>query len=202
VKYKESPPLDSTDSDSNNESSLENSSSESGAEDDLISPSIDHKSSEIEPYFGLQGNLSLQFGGLTQGNRNDFLEIKTRQSALLNSQKRGETKRLCSRRISKRMSQMTLESEDDLRRRLRALSFEQPVRPRNVKFKTPPKSPITIPRSPSPQYTPPKTPTSPQNSPNLNSSPGQGSSLGQARSSVFDFRQGQPRRTMSARRRF
>ena len=102
------------------------------------------------------------------------------------------------------MSQMTLESEDDLRRRLRALSFEQPVRPRNVRFKTPPKSPLTVPKSPTPPHTPdsPKTPTSPQNSPNLNSSPGQGSSLGQPRSSVFDFRQGQPRRTMSARRRF
>ena len=97
---------------------------------------------------------------------------------------------------------MTLESEDDLRRRLRALSFEQPVRPRNVRFKTPPKSPLTIPRSPTHTPDSPKTPTSPQNSPNLNSSPGQGSSSGQARSSVFDFRQGQPRRTMSARRRF
>ena len=99
---------------------------------------------------------------------------------------------------------MTLESEDDLRRRLRALSFEQPVRPRNVRFKTPPKSPSTIPRSPTLPHTPdsPKTPTSPQNSPNVDTSPGQGSSLGQTRSSVFDFRQGQPRRTMSARRRF
>ena len=56
-EYKESPPFDSTDdSDSNNQSSLENSSSESGAEDDLISPSIDHKSSETEPYSALQGN--------------------------------------------------------------------------------------------------------------------------------------------------
>ena len=71
MKYKESPPLDSTDdSDSNNESSLENSSSESGAEDDLISPSIDHKSSETEPYFGLQGNSSIQFGGRTRSNEN------------------------------------------------------------------------------------------------------------------------------------
>ena len=71
VKYKESSPLDSTDdSDSNNESSLENSSSESGAEDDLISPSIDYKSSETEPYFGLQGNLTIQFGGLTRSNEN------------------------------------------------------------------------------------------------------------------------------------
>ena len=113
-----------------------------------------------------------------------------------------QTKRLCSRRISKRMSQMTLESEDDLRRRLRALSFDQPVR--NVRFQTPPKSPLAIPRSPTPPLTPdsPRTPTSPQNSPNLNQSPAQGSSLGQTRSSVFDFRQGQPRRTMSARRRF
>ena len=122
-----------------------------------------------------------------------------------------QTKRLCSRRISKRMSQMTLESEDDLRRRLRALSFEQPVNRRNVRFQTPPKSPLAISKSPIPSPTPPltpdspRTPSSPQNSPNLNPSPAQaaqGSSLGQTRSSVFDFRQGQPRRTMSARRRF
>ena len=122
----------------------------------------------------------------------------------MNSQEdKEQTKRLCSRRISKRMSQMTLESEDDLRRRLRALSFEQPVR--NVRFKTPPKSPLAAPHSSSPPVTPPKTPTSPQNSPILNSSQGQGpqgSTLGQTRSSVFDFRQGQPRRTMSARRRY
>ena len=119
----------------------------------------------------------------------------------MNSQEdKEQTKRLCSRRISKRMSQMTLESEDDLRRRLRALSFEQPVR--NVRFKTPPKSPLTAAYSSSPPVTPPKTPTSPQNSPILNSSQGQGSTLGQTRSSVFDFRQGQPRRTMSARRRY
>jgi hypothetical protein len=164
---------------------LENSSSESIENDDRISSGIDHKNVKTETYFGLQ-------------------EIKTRQSTLMNSQDHGETKRLCSHRISQRMSQMTLESENDLRRRLRALSFEQPVRPRNVRFKTPPKSPLTIPRSQTSPCTPdsPKTPTSPQNSPNLSSSPTQGSSLGQARSSVFDFRQGQPRRTMSARRRF
>ena len=55
LNSKYSPPLDSTDdSDSNNESSLENSSSESEADCDMISP--DHKNPETEAYFGLKGD--------------------------------------------------------------------------------------------------------------------------------------------------